>query len=345
MAGMTEEEQLERRIVTVLFADLVGFTTLSEQFDAEDVAHIQDSYFAAVRETIARYGGRLEKFIGDAAMAVFGVPRSRDDDAERAVRAGLALVGGVQQIGARLGLDEDALRLRVGINTGEVVLAASGSNEGRVTGDIVNTSARLQSAALPDGVLVGEATALAIADIAELGSPAALELKGKAEPTRAFPVLGFRSDRSREAAMGGLRAAMLGREHEMADLHTALERTVAGGVERWLIIAPPGVGKSRLLQEVAAHIASVDACVAWRSRTRPDAVSPFEAVATLLADAGAADAEHLRRALDEAGGDQARREVVQAACQRAMITRRRLPPTASGTGANQIPARPTPQTT
>jgi class 3 adenylate cyclase len=141
------QEGVERRIVTVLFADLVGFTTLSEEFDPEDIAVIQDRYFATVRETIARYGGRLEKFIGDAAMAVFGVPVARDDDATRAVRAGLALIGGIQQIGAALGLDEDALRLRVGINTGEAVTAATGPDEGRVTGDTVNTAARLHTAA------------------------------------------------------------------------------------------------------------------------------------------------------------------------------------------------------
>src|SRR5215211_9487547 len=114
---MAVERALERRIVSVLFADLVGFTSLSEQLDAEDVVTVQGAYFATVRETVERYGGSLEKFIGDAAMAVFGVPRSRDDDAERAVRAGLALIGGIQQIGARLGLDETALRLRVGVNT------------------------------------------------------------------------------------------------------------------------------------------------------------------------------------------------------------------------------------
>src|ERR687884_429528 len=95
-----------RRVVTVLFADLVGFTALSERLDAEDVAAVQDAYFAIVRETVGRYGGQLEKFIGDAAMAVFGVPRARDDDAERAVRAALALVASVEQLGARLNLDE-----------------------------------------------------------------------------------------------------------------------------------------------------------------------------------------------------------------------------------------------
>ena len=116
------ERAVERRVVTVLFADLVGFTTLSERLDAEDVAIVQDAYFAAARETIARHGGVLEKFIGDAVMAVFGVPRARDDDAERAVRAGLALISAVERLNASLDLDPETLRLRVGANTGEAVV-------------------------------------------------------------------------------------------------------------------------------------------------------------------------------------------------------------------------------
>src|SRR5215210_1201292 len=120
-AQMTEEGTLERRVVTVLFADLVGFTPLSERLDAEDVAAIQDAYFAAVRETVIRYGGRLEKFIGDAAVAAFGVPRGRDDDPERATRAGAAIIHAVEDLGARLGLASGELQVRVGIQTGEVV--------------------------------------------------------------------------------------------------------------------------------------------------------------------------------------------------------------------------------
>src|SRR5688572_30803836 len=146
----------ERRIVTVLFADLVGFTPLSERLDPEDVATIQDAYFGAVRDTITRYGGVLEKFIGDAAMAVFGVPAARDDDAERAVRAGLALIGAVEQLGARLELQPGELLLRVGVNSGEVVHATGGLDAGRVTGDTVNTAARLQAVAPPGRVLLGE---------------------------------------------------------------------------------------------------------------------------------------------------------------------------------------------
>src|SRR3954447_26762971 len=250
---MQAEDTLERRIVTVLFADLVGFTTLSEQFDAEDVAAIQDRYFSAVRDTITCYGGRLEEFIGDAAMAVFGVPRSRDDDAERAVRAGLALVSAVQQLGSQLGLDDDVLRLRVGINSGEAVVATAGADEGRVTGDTVNTAARLQTAAPPGGVLVGDTTSLAVADVADMGEQLGLELKGKAEPTLARLVTGFRPEPSREQAMGALRAPTVGRGQELTDLHAAVDRARSGALELRLIVAPPGVGKSRLLRDLAAR--------------------------------------------------------------------------------------------
>jgi class 3 adenylate cyclase len=148
---MAAGQSVERRIVTVLFADLVGFTPLSESLDAEDVRTIQEAYFAGVRETVGRHGGVLEKFIGDAAMAVFGIPDARDDDAERAVRAALALISAVEHIGARPGLDDEApLRLRVGVNTGEVVYEPA-QKEAFVTGDTVDVAARLQAAA-PTGV-------------------------------------------------------------------------------------------------------------------------------------------------------------------------------------------------
>ena len=315
------EELVERRIVTVLFADLVGFTTLSEQLDPEDIAVIQDRYFATVRETVARYGGRLEKFIGDAAMAVFGVPIARDDDAVRAVRAGLALIGGIQQIGATLGLEEDTLRLRVGVNTGEAVTAESGPDEGRVTGDTVNTAARLQAAAPPGGVLVGDTTALAVAEVAELGDVTPLELKGKAEATNARLVNGLRAEPSREEAMGGLRAPTLGRESELEALMEAARAAAeSGATARWLIVAPPGVGKSRLLRELADRLAATQAGTKiWRSRARPDSVSPFDAVARLLIDAlGTADRDEasarLSAAMAAARMAEGRAKVVLEAC-------------------------------
>lgn len=293
---------VERRIVSVLFADLVGFTPLSERLDAEDVATIQDAYFAGVRETIARYGGVLEKFIGDAAMAVFGIPRARDDDAERAVRAGLALIGSVEQLGARLGLEPAELQLRVGVNSGEVVHATDGPDSGRVTGDTVNTAARLQAAARPNAVLLGELTALAVEEAIELADAEPVTLKGKAEPVRAREARGVRPLPSRDEAMRGLRAPILGRDGELA----RLEGLTAG---RITIVAPPGVGKSRLLAELASRLSARGVRV-LRARVRPQSASPYETVAELLRAAGAPDA--LPAALARAGIASTRARVLES---------------------------------
>jgi class 3 adenylate cyclase/tetratricopeptide (TPR) repeat protein len=298
---MDVERAVERRIVTVLFADLVGFTSLSERLDPEDVATVQDAYFATVREVIGRYGGVLEKFIGDAAMAVFGVPTARDDDAERAVRAGLALVAAIEHVGTAVGLEEGDLRLRVGVNTGEVVHAEAGPDAGRVTGDTVNTTARFQAAAEPGQVLVGETTALSVAEAIDLADAGRLELKGKAEPVRAWAAVGVLPSRSRDQAMGGLRAPMLGRDRELAWLEEGLRHGRTGRSERRLVVAPPGVGKSRLLFEFGSR--SEDAGVpVWRVRLRPDVVAPFEPVGQLLASALASpgpggDREEIRERL------------------------------------------------
>ncbi len=296
---------VERRIVSVLFADLVGFTPLSEQLDAEDVATVQDAYFAATRETIQRYGGILEKFIGDAAMAVFGAPRARDDDAERAVRAGLALIGALEQLEARLGMAPRTLQLRVGVNTGEVVHATEGPDAGRVTGDTVNTSARLQTAARPGAVLIGELTALTVAETIETQPIGTVELKGKREPMRAWEAIGARSQPSREEALGALKAPMLGRDDELRQLQAAVRAVAADRrADRVVIIAPPGVGKSRLLAELAA---TTDAEV-LRARVRPQATAPYETVAQLLA---AATPTKLEGALGKAGVADARASVVR----------------------------------
>jgi class 3 adenylate cyclase len=287
---MAAEGARERRIVSVLFADLVGFTTLAVDLDSEDVASVQDAYFAAVRETVGRYGGRLEKFIGDAAMAVFGVPRARDDDAERAVRAGLALTSAVEQLGARLGLEQRALRLRVGVNSGEVVHHEAA--EGRVTWDTVNVAARFQTAAPPGGVLVGEATALAVADAVELDATGPLELKGKAERVKAWQATRLRPEPSLDFAMGRLRAPLTGRDDELGRLRQAF----AGGggrITRLAVVAPPGVGKTRLVEEFARLAADdEEPPLVWRARLRPELLSPYKAIGQLilgaLADAGCA---------------------------------------------------------
>ena len=298
---LADAAAVERRIVTVVFADLVGFTPLSERLDAEDVATIQDAYFASVRETIERYGGVLEKFIGDAAMAVFGVPQARDDDAERAVRAGLALVAAVEHLGNRLGLAPGELQVRVGVNSGEVVYATAGTDAGRVTGDTVNTAARLQAAAAPGRVLAGEITALAVHDAMELDDPEPIVLKGKADPVRARGVIGPRQRPSRDAALGSLQAPLLGRADELASLRAAGDGLV-------LVVAPPGVGKSRLLAAAAAERDARHR--ALRARVRPQGLGPYEAVAELLTAAGAGS--ELDSALESVGTVPSRRDVIRS---------------------------------
>lgn len=290
---------LERRVVTALFADLAGFTTLGESLDPEDLRAVQDAYFGAARETIERYGGVLEKFIGDAVVALFGIPRTRDDDAERAVRAGLAFVGAVEQLGATVGLEPRALRVRVGVNTGEVLAGEEGPERGAATGDTVNVAARLQAAAAPGTVLVGEETALAVAAGIELGAPQELELKGKSGLVRARRALSPRPEPSREQAMGSLHAPLLGRVDEL----TAL----AAARGRWVVVAPPGSGKTRLVEEFARGL---DVC---RARLRPETRAPQAAVAQLLLSTLPLEARNdafLRKRLLAAGASPARAAVV-----------------------------------
>src|SRR4051812_5072723 len=270
----------ERRIVSVLFADLVGFTTLAEGLDPEDLATIQDAYFATVRDIVGRYRGSLEKFIGDAAMAVFGTPRAEDDDPVRAVQAGLALVHAIGDLGARLGLDAEQLRLRVGVNTGEVLVATGGIDEGRVSGDTVNVAARLQTAAEPGGVLVGELTALSIAHAVELEAAEPLALKGKTQPVPASRVVRMHAEPSRELAMGRLRAPMLGRDAEMARLWAVADDASRGASARVLVVAPPGVGKTRLLEATADGL-DADGWHVIRGRTTAGDAA-FDAIGRLV---------------------------------------------------------------
>ena len=142
----------------MLFGDLVGFTSLSETRDQEEVRELLSRYFEECRQIISRYGGTVEKFIGDAVMAVWGVPTTHEDDAERAVRAGLELVNTIAAMGADLGVPD--LAMRVGIVTGEVAVTLGAEHQGMVAGDAVNTASRVQSAAAPGQVWVDETTRL-----------------------------------------------------------------------------------------------------------------------------------------------------------------------------------------
>src|SRR5512132_1666584 len=155
-AQATAAPASERRLVSVLFADLVGFTATSEARDAEDTRELLSRYFDTCRRLIELYGGTVEKFIGDAVMAVWGTPTATEDDAERAVRAALDLVAAVTALGQEVGAEN--LRARAGVLTGEAAVTPNASGEGMVAGDLVNTASRVQSIAPPGAVYVGDAT-------------------------------------------------------------------------------------------------------------------------------------------------------------------------------------------
>ena len=199
----------ERRLVSVLFVDLVGFTAASETRDAEDTRELLTRYFDASRQIIERYGGTLEKFIGDAVMAVWGAPVANEDDAERAVRAALELVSAVPAI------DPD-LAARAGVLTGEAAVTIGAQGQGMVAGDLVNTASRIQSAAEPGMVLVGESTRRASEAAIAFAEAGEHELKGKAQPVSLWQALRVSAQRRGEGrATAGLEAPFVGRAAEL----------------------------------------------------------------------------------------------------------------------------------
>ncbi|WP_341359119.1 adenylate/guanylate cyclase domain-containing protein [Georgenia sp. M64] len=267
-------ERIERRVVSVVFADLVGFTGLSENLDPEDVARVQEDYFARAAEVIDAHGGRTEKFIGDAVMATFGVQSATDDDAVAAVRAATGLVEAVRSLASdALG----PLDLRVGVNTGEVAVSRAGS-QWRVTGDVVNTAARLQVAAEPGEVLLGAETAFGVAHAYAVEPAGERVLRGRTAPVRVFRP-GAPRPVPRGLAPHGLRAPTVGREEQLAGL---MERLAAAGEASTGIVvsAPPGVGKSRLVEELAVRARAAGHPV-LEARLRRDG-DGYGAVATLL---------------------------------------------------------------
>ena len=269
--------------MSVVFADLADFTTLSEQLDAEDVAQIQDEYFALAAEAVATHGGQVEKYIGDAVMATFGAGHADDSDPVRAVRAGLAIAGRTAELADGLGLPPGTVRVRVGVNTGEVVVTRRGQ-ESRVTGDTVNTAARLQAEAPPGQVLLGPETAFGVAHAFLLEEHGQLALKGKARPVTAWRVVQERPEIRRGLSMHGLRAPLLGREEESAALDALLDGAAAAA-RALLVVAPPGAGKSRLVEDfcdrarAAGHVSRV-----VRLGEEPD--RGYACVARLLSAAG-----------------------------------------------------------
>ena len=253
----------ERRLVSVLFADLVGFTPFAEERDAEEVRETLSRYFELASDVIGRYGGTVEKFIGDAVMAVWGAPIAREDDPERAVRAAMELVDAIPSLGA-------GIQARAGVLTGEAAVTIGKTNEGMVAGDIVNTAARLQSAAQPGMVLVGEATQRAAAGAIAFEAAGEQVLKGKQAPVpawRAVRVVAERGGRNRSET---LEAPFVGRDDELRLLKDLFHATEREGRSRLVsVIGPGGIGKTRLAWEFQKYGDGLVDNVWWHSGRSP----------------------------------------------------------------------------
>ena len=253
----------ERRVVTTLVCDLVGFTALSERNDPEVVDAFLRRYYAVARTAVESYGGTVEKFIGDAVVAVFGVPAVHEDDPERAVRAGLRIV---DELDALPGIGGAPVEVSVGVNTGEALVRLDvdpASGEGFLTGDAVNVAARLQSAAPPMAVAVGEATHAATEKAFAFDACHPVAVKGKKEPLRAWIATAPLARTGAE--LRSFSSAFVGREDELAELQALLDETAAEGRLRCaLLVGEPGIGKSRLLAELARRLSDHPKLVTWR---------------------------------------------------------------------------------
>jgi class 3 adenylate cyclase/tetratricopeptide (TPR) repeat protein len=253
------EPRRERKVVTVLFADLVGFTARAETLDPEDVDAVLRPYHERLRAELERWGGTVEKFIGDAVVAVFGAPRAREDDPERAVRAALAI--------RDWACEEHDVEVRIAVNTGEALVSLDArpeAGEGIVTGDVVNTASRLQSAAPVNGILVGTQTHGATRDLIDYREAEPVSAKGKAEPVPVWEALEARSRFGVDVRQHG-GAPLVGRVRELDVLTSALERVKQEASPQLLtVVGVPGIGKSRLVWELFTSIEQGEDLVRWR---------------------------------------------------------------------------------
>jgi class 3 adenylate cyclase/tetratricopeptide (TPR) repeat protein len=252
----------ERRLVSVLFADLVGFTALSESRDAEDARELLSRYFDTCRRLIALYGGTVEKFIGDAVMAVWGAPTATEDDAERAVRAALDLVAAVSALGQETGVED--LRARAGVLTGEAAVTLGAEGEGMVAGDLVNTASRVQSSAEPGSVYVGDSTRRATEQTIVYEEAGSFELKGKTGLTPLWKAHRVVSGLRGSLKSHGLEAPFVGRDRELRQIkdlfHTSADEKRAHLVSA---IGIAGIGKSRLAWEFYKYFDGIAEPVYW----------------------------------------------------------------------------------
>ena len=293
----------ERKVVTVLFADLVGFTSRSERMDVEDVRGTLAPYHALLRNQLEHHGGTVEKFIGDAVMALFGAPVAHEDDPERAVRAALAIRAAIERLNdEQPGLD---LHVRIGIDTGEafVVLGADvARGEGMASGDVVNTAARLQTAAPIDGILVGETTFHATDRPITYRPVEPVSAKGKSEPVPVWEALEARSRFGVDVVQRPT-TPLVGRSEELDLLLDALRRCRSERAAQLVtVVGVPGIGKSRLVWELFEAVEADPDYIIWRQgRSLPygDGVTYWALGEMIKAQAGILDSDTVHEARDK----------------------------------------------
>ncbi|MBN1836872.1 MAG: AAA family ATPase, partial [Spirochaetales bacterium] len=243
----------ERRVVTILFADVVGSTTLAERMDPEQWTRLMNGAYEALLPPVRRHGGTVARLMGDGLLAFFGAPTAHEDDPLRALRAAQELVASARSYARKIKTDRDVeFAVRVGVNTGTVIVGSVGGEPMReytAMGDAVNVAARLQSLAEPNSVLVAERTHELIADHVEVRDRGWFTVKGKSRKVRAFRLLAVRAPRPTDRGMGALRSPLVGRQDEQATLRACLEEAQQGRGSIVAITGEAGIGKSRLLQE------------------------------------------------------------------------------------------------
>lgn len=292
------EESGQRRFVSVLFADLVGFTTFSESRDPEEVRGMLTRYFDRSREVIESFGGEIDKFIGDAVTAFWGAKTAQEDDAERAVRAALELVDAVEALGEELDIPE--LAVRAGVLSGEAAVGTGGNETGMVVGDIVNTASRLQSAAQPGTVYVGDATKQLTEAAVRYEAIGEQDMKGKSVPVmawRAHSVVGERGGRNR---WGVLEPPFVARSDELRMLKDQLHGTTRDGSARLVsIVGEAGIGKSRLGWELLKYLDGLSETFRWHQGRSPaygDGVTFWALTEMVRSRAGIAEGDEALKA-------------------------------------------------
>ena len=309
----------ERRLVSVLFVDLVGFTTFSERRDPEDVREMLSLYFARCRTVVERYGGTLEKFIGDAVMAVWGTPVAQEDDAERAVRAALALIEAVTAIGQEIGNPD--LQARGGVLTGTAAVDPAATHEGMVHGDSVNSASRLQSIAAPGSVMVDDVTRRMTEAAIVYKDAGDHQVKGRSQPIHAWAAVRIVAGVGGARRAAGLEAPLTGRTEALETIIRMSERSAEESrAERVTIIGEAGTGKSRLVWEYFKYVDGIQDARWWhqgRCLSYGDGVAYWALTEMVRGRAGISEdadpdsaREKLRLTVEQFVGDERERRLV-----------------------------------